>query len=89
MDIGVIKFCPEELIVLVPHCSDIRQWGKVINGYNSYPISFTKNVFTAICTDSGISTATYGINVQGLKGYTAYVSVADDSFWGYGLFIGI
>ena len=67
----------------------LLQWGKVINGYNSYPISFTKNVFTAICTDSGISTATYGINVQGLKGYTAYVSVADDSFWGYGLFIGI
>ena len=67
----------------------ILQWGKVISGYNSYPISFTKNVFTAVCTDSGKSTVIYGIGVKGLNGYTAYVSSEDDIFWGYGLFIGI
>ena len=46
MDIGVIKFCPEELIVFVPHCSDIRQWGnpycKGTQFYWRFPISFNR-----------------------------------------------
>lgn len=69
--------------------SSLLQWGKVVVGYNNFPISFTRNVFTALCTDSGLSTVIYGIGVQGLNGYTAYISAVGNTFWGYGLFIGI
>ena len=68
---------------------DIKQWGKVAVGYNNFPISFTRNVLAAVCTDSGNSVITYGINVQGLNSYIAYTKISDESFWGYGLFVGI
>ena len=66
-----------------------KQWGKVTVGYNNFPISFTRNVLAAVCTDSGNSVITYGINVQGLNSYIAYTKISDESFWGYGLFVGI
>ena len=66
MDIGVIKFCPEELIVLVPHCRISEQWGYPMNvGEIKYPIAFTKKCFCVISTDSqnkGQTPIAMGIN---------------------------
>ena len=44
MDIGVIKFCPEELTTLLPHCSGIRQWGYAVIEANSNKTYTTYNL---------------------------------------------
>ena len=72
-----------------PHCRIPEQWGKVVVGYNNFPISFTKKVLSANCTDSGSTAVTYGLNIQGLSRYIAYTKNSDDTYWGYGFFIGI
>ena len=66
-----------------------KQWGKVVVGYNNFPISFTKNVLSASCTDSGSTAVTYGLGIQGVNRYIAYTKNSDDTYWGYGFFIGV
>lgn len=46
-------------------------------------------MLSANCTDSGSTAVTYGVNIQGLSRYIAYTKNSDDTYWGYGFFIGI